>query len=87
VGLRVRQATRQEKHPYKNELFVSYCFLINIREASCQVSVKLSLRLTKHDTMKMYGGVEVQLHALNGGDWSVSGPGAITPGKESPVPL
>jgi hypothetical protein len=40
--------------------------------------------------MKVYGGVDVQLHifltlALAGGEWSASCPGRITPGEASPV--
>jgi hypothetical protein len=43
-------------------------------------TVKLSLHLTKHHTMKTYCGVEVQIHAfltsaLDGGEWSASQPG------------
>jgi hypothetical protein len=42
------------------------------------------LCLTKHHTIKMYEGVEVQLHvfltsALDEGEWSDSRPGRITP--------
>jgi hypothetical protein len=53
--------------------------------------VKLSLCLTKYHVMKMYGGVEVQLHlifisALDGGEWSASGPGRITLGEKAMVP-
>jgi hypothetical protein len=39
--------------------------------------------------MKMYGGVDVQIHnfltsALAGGEWSASRPCRFTPGKEPP---
>jgi hypothetical protein len=49
-----------------------------------KVKVKLSLCLTKHHTMKAYGGMEVLLHefltsALDGGEWLTSRPGHFTP--------
>jgi hypothetical protein len=42
--------------------------------------------------MKVYGGVDVQIHvfltsAVVGGEWSASSPGRLTPGKESSVPI
>jgi hypothetical protein len=51
--------------------------------------IKLSLCLTKHHTMKMYWGVEVELHvlltsALDGGEWSVLRPGRFTPRERAP---
>jgi hypothetical protein len=53
------------------------------------VKVKLSLCLTKHHAVKMYGGVEVQIHVfltsvLDGGKWSVSRPRRFTPGERAP---
>jgi hypothetical protein len=44
-----------------------------------------------HYAMKMYGGVNVEIHvfltsALAGGEWSASSPGRLTPWKEFPVP-
>jgi hypothetical protein len=49
----------------------------------------IPLCLTKHHTMKMHGGVEVQLHAfltsaVDGDDWSASRPGRFTPGERIP---
>jgi hypothetical protein len=45
----------------------------------------------KYYTMNIYGGVEVQLHALtlalNGGEWSVSRPSHFTLGERFPNPL
>jgi hypothetical protein len=54
-----------------------------------KVKVKLSLCLTKHHAMKMYWGVEVQLHGfltlvLDGGEWSASHPGRFTPRERAP---
>jgi hypothetical protein len=37
--------------------------------------------LTKHYTMKAYGGVDVQTAALVGGEWPASRPGRFTPGR------
>jgi hypothetical protein len=51
-------------------------------------NVKLSLCLTKHHSVKTYGGVEEQLlaltSALDAAEWSASRPGRFTPGKEPP---
>jgi hypothetical protein len=46
---------------------------------------KVNLCLTKHQAMKTYEGVELQLHAFltlarYGGNWSDSRPGHLTPG-------
>jgi hypothetical protein len=46
--------------------------------------VKLPLCLTKHYTMKAYGGVDVLIHVfltsvLAGGEWSASRPYRFTP--------
>jgi hypothetical protein len=54
--------------------------------------VKSFLCLIKYDTMKAYGGVGVQIHifltsALVGSESSASGPAALPPGKEPPVPV
>jgi hypothetical protein len=43
----------------------------------------------KHYAMKVYGGVDVQIHvfltsALVGGEWSGSSPGRFTPGETAP---
>jgi hypothetical protein len=51
--------------------------------------VHLSLCLTKHHTMKTYGGAEAQLHAfltleLDGDEWSVSCTGCFTPKERVP---
>jgi len=37
-------------------------------------------------TMKMYRGVEVQLHTFltDGGEWSASHPGSLTPSERAP---
>jgi hypothetical protein len=45
--------------------------------------------LTKYDSMKTYGGVDVQTHVfftstLVGGEWSASHPGRFTPGERAP---
>jgi len=45
----------------------------------CKVKVKFSLRLTKHQVMKTYEEVEVELHAfltaeLDGSEWTGSRP-------------
>jgi hypothetical protein len=50
-------------------------FVHNLLDVLIEVKVKLSLCLTKHHAMKMYWGVEVQLHpfltsALAGDEWS-----------------
>jgi hypothetical protein len=42
--------------------------------------------------MKEYGAVDVYIHifltsALAGSEWSASGPAALPPGKEPPVPI
>jgi len=47
--------------------------------------------LLKHHTTKMYGWVEVQIHAvltsaLGGGEWSISHPGHFALVKMPPVP-
>jgi len=54
-----------------------------------KVKVKLSLCLTKHHAIRTYWGVEVQIHAFltsaqNGGEWSTSRPGRITPRQRAP---
>jgi hypothetical protein len=54
-----------------------------------KVKVKLPLCLTKHHAMKVYWGMEVQLHtfltsALDGGVWSALRPGRFTPGEKAP---
>jgi hypothetical protein len=46
----------------------------------------------KHYIMKAYGGMDIQIHifltsALVGGEWSVSRPAALSPGKEPEVPI
>jgi hypothetical protein len=43
--------------------------------------------LTKHRTVKTYGGMEVEFHAfltseLDGGEWSASSHGRFTPGTQ-----
>jgi hypothetical protein len=48
----------------------------------------LSLCLTKHEAMKAYEGVEVQLHvflnsALDGCEWSAARPDSFTPGERT----
>jgi hypothetical protein len=55
------------------------------------VKIKLSLCLTKHHSMKKYGGVEVYLVALfalalDEDEWSASCSSHFTLGEESPVP-
>jgi hypothetical protein len=42
--------------------------------------------------MKVFGGVDVQIHilltsALAGGEWSASGPGRLTPGEKATITL
>jgi hypothetical protein len=59
------------------------------RQNGKKVKVKLSLRLTKHQAMKMYWGIEVYLHAflisaLDGGKLSASRPGRFTPRERAP---
>jgi hypothetical protein len=54
--------------------------------------MKLSLCFIKHQTMKAYGGVDVQLHAfltsaLGRGKWSVLRPASLFPGEERWYPL
>jgi hypothetical protein len=47
----------------------------------------LSLCLTEHQVMKMYwgsGSMYTFTSALDGGEWSASRPGRITPGKRTP---
>jgi hypothetical protein len=49
----------------------------------------MSLCLTKHHVMKTYWGVEVYLHAflisaLDGGEWSASHSGRLTPRERAP---
>jgi hypothetical protein len=46
-------------------------------------------QLIKHNTMKMYGGVGVQIHvflnlALVRSEWSALGPVRFTPGERAP---
>jgi hypothetical protein len=53
------------------------------------VKVNLSLRLTKHHTVKMYWGSgdiapPILTSALDGGEWSASRPGRFTPRKRTP---
>jgi hypothetical protein len=52
---------------------------------------KLSLCLTKHYSMKTYGGVDVQIHVFltsaQVGDGQLQAPAAFPPGKEPPVPI
>jgi hypothetical protein len=48
--------------------------------------VNLSPRLIRHHAMKTYGGAEAQLHGfftstLDGGEWSASRSGPLTPGS------
>jgi hypothetical protein len=52
------------------------------------VNVKLSMCFIKHHTMKMYRGVEVQLHtfltsALDGAEWSITCLGCFIPRKRA----
>jgi hypothetical protein len=54
-----------------------------------KAKVKLSLCLIKHHAVKMYWGVEGHLHtflasALDGGEWSASRPGRLTPRERAP---
>jgi len=53
--------------------------------------MKTILHFTKHHAMKMYGGVELELHALtlvpDGSEWSASPPDRLTPVKVPPVPF
>jgi len=49
----------------------------------------LSLGLTKHHTVKMYRGAEVELHsfltsAMDGGEWSASCPSQFTSREIAP---
>jgi len=46
------------------------------------LKVRLPLRLTKHHAIKIYGAVELHLHAfltssLDGGEWPSSNPGHL----------
>jgi hypothetical protein len=55
----------------------------------CQVKIKLSMRLTKHHSVKAYGGVELQFNVLSTsepdeGKWSASRPGRFGPGERTP---
>jgi hypothetical protein len=51
--------------------------------------VKLSLYLTKHYTVNMYGGSCMDPHFpdLVGGEWSASCPGYFTPGERAPIQI
>jgi len=54
-----------------------------------EVNGKRKVYLTKHHAMKIYLGVEVQLHTFfdldtNKGDWSASRPGRFTPRERVP---
>jgi hypothetical protein len=84
----------------KKKKFSSFKFLINCRTDSLltylltdgKVKLKLSLCLTKHHLMKECGLMEVWPHAfltsaLDGGEWSDSRPGRLTPEKQHPVPI
>jgi hypothetical protein len=59
------------------------------RDEKLKVKVKLSLCLIRHQTMKVYWGVDVLLHAfltsaLDGGDWSASNPRRFNPRERAP---
>jgi hypothetical protein len=61
----------------------------NVANPFRSVKVKLSLCLTKSHAMKTYGRVAVQLQALltsvlDGGEWSASQPGRLTPRERTP---
>jgi hypothetical protein len=56
------------------------------------VKVNLSLCLTKYHDMRTYGGVEVYLlyflaSLIDGGEWSASPIGPLSPRKEQLVPI
>jgi hypothetical protein len=44
----------------------------------------LSLCLINHHALKTYGGLEVQLHAVDEGEWLLSRPGRFTPKERAP---
>jgi hypothetical protein len=61
---------------------------MHINTSRIKVKVK-SLCLTKHNAMKTYWGVEIQIHsflisALDGGKWSALRPGRFTPRETVP---
>jgi hypothetical protein len=66
----------------------------NLQTTTTKSGVKamLSLCLTKHYAVMMYGGVDLYFRvfltsALVGGEWSYSRPGCFTPQKKPPVSI